>query len=246
MDSSHFLEKELPLNSSTLNTRLATQYIDVPETDDSFQANLTRIIADLVGRCFKPKMMLGILRVLKAITLCFLVLTICASIMYIIFIKILAGEDVRAIAGGTRDTVIRLYGLGLSFIAIGIEIDVTSVVKRFSGLKGFIPRSLLMFLIAMITGTNSMINNDSTGKSQQSYNNANSGYASNDDANNAYANNDDANNAYANNDDAANNNYASGYGNANNYANDDATSIDLSTEYPSSAVNFQMVVSLVL
>lgn len=238
MDSSHFLEKEQPLNSSRLNSRLATEHIDVPEGDDSFHANLTRMIADAVGRFITPKQMLGILRVLKAMTFSFLILTVFADIMYIIFLEILANDDVQAIAGGTRDTIIRLYGLALCFIAIGIEIDYSSVVKRFSGLKGFIPRSLLMFFIAMITSSSPMEDNYSTGQSQQSYNNNN--YSNNDDA--AAANDD----AAAANDDAAaaNGNYASGYG--SNYANDDATDIDWSTQYPSSAVNFQLVVSVVL
>jgi hypothetical protein len=230
MDSSHFLDKEQPLNSSRLNSRLATEHIDVPEGDDSFQANLTRMTADAVGRLISTKQMLGILRVLKAVTFCFLILTVFADIMYIIFLELLANDDVRAITGGTRDTIIRLYGLALCFIAIGIEIDLTSVVTRFSGLRGFIPRSLLMFFIAMITSSHPMEDNYSTGQSQQSYNDDN--YNNN--------NGDDAA--------AANGNYASGYGNANNanYANDDATDIDWSTQYPSSAVNFQMVVSIVL
>jgi hypothetical protein len=232
MDSSHFLGKEQSLNSSRLNSRLATEHIDVPESDDSFQANLTRMIADAVGRFITAKQMLGILRVLKAVTFSFLILTIFADIMYIIFLEILANDAVRAIAGGTRDTIIRLYGLALCFIAIGIEIDYSSVVKRFSGLKGFIPRSLLMFFIAMITSSSPMEDNYSTGQSQQSYNN----------------NDDDAAAAsgYGN---AANGNNANGYnanGYGNSYTNDDATDVDWSTQYPSSAVNFQMVVSVVL
>jgi hypothetical protein len=242
MDSSHFLQKEQPLNSSTLNARLATEHIDVPEGDNSFQANLTRSIADGVGRFITTKQMLGILRVLKAVTFSFLILTVLADTMYIIFLELLANDDVRAISGGTRDTIIRLYGLALSFLAIGIEIDFTIVVKRFSGLKGFIPRSLLMFFIAMITSSHPMVDNYSNGQSQQSYNNDGDDAAANDDAaaaNGIYAS------GYGN---AANGNYASGYGNAANgyYADDDATDIDWSTQYPSSAVNFQMVVSIVL
>jgi hypothetical protein len=230
MDSSHFLGKEQPLNSSRLNSKLATEHIDVPESDDSFQANLTRMIADAVGRFITTKQMLGILRVLKAVTFSFLILTIFADIMYVIFLEILANDDVRVIAGGTRDTIIRLYGLALCFIAIAIEINYSSVVKRFSGLKGFIPRSLLLFLIAMITSSSPMEDNYSTGQSQQSYSNNND-----DDAAAASGYGNDANGYNAN-----------GYGNSNSYANDDATDVDWSTQYPSSAVNFQMVVSFVL
>jgi hypothetical protein len=230
MDSSHFLGKEQPLNSSRLNSKLATEHIDVPESDDSFQANLTRMIADAVGRFITTKQMLGILRVLKAVTFSFLILTIFADIMYVIFLEILANDDVRVIAGGTRDAIIRLYGLALCFIAIAIEINYSSVVKRFSGLKGFIPRSLLLFLIAMITSSSPMEDNYSTGQSQQSYSNNND-----DDAAAASGYGNDANGYNAN-----------GYGNSNSYANDDATDVDWSTQYPSSAVNFQMVVSFVL
>ena len=82
LDSSHFLEKEKPLNAinnSSLNSRLLTEYIDVAEDDDSFQAACIRQTTQLVGRCISPKQMLGILRVLKAITLCFLTLTAVAA-----------------------------------------------------------------------------------------------------------------------------------------------------------------------
>jgi hypothetical protein len=253
MDSSYFLGKEQPLNSSRLNSRLATEHIDVPESDNSFQANLTRIFAYAVGRFITTKQMLSILRVLKAVTFTCLILTLFADIMYIVFLEILANDDVRAIAGGTRDTIIRLYGLALCLIAIGIEIDYSSVVKRFSGLKRFVPRSLLMFFIAIITSSSPMADNYSTGQSQESYNNNNdddddaaaaSGYGNDASGYNASGYNASGYNASGYN---ANGYNANGYGNNyNSYANDDATDVDWSTQYPSSAVNFQMVVSVVL
>jgi hypothetical protein len=220
MDSSHFLDnKEQGLNASRLNDNLVTEFIDVPEDDDSFRANVTRTIADFVGRILQPRQILAILRVLKAVSFCFLIMILFANAMYIIFLQVLATDEVRAVAGGTRDTVIRVYGLAISTLAICIEINIHSVVKRFSGLKGFIPRSFLMLFIAMITSSHPTVENDSSSSSSSSSSNNGYGY------NGGYNNNNDA---YAYN------------------GNDDTTSIDLSTEYPSSAVNFQMVVSLAL
>jgi hypothetical protein len=82
----------------------------------------------------------------------------------------------------------------------------------------------------MITSSSPMEDNYSTGQSQQSYSNNND-----DDAAAASGYGNDANGYNAN-----------GYGNSNSYANGDATDVDWSTQYPSSAVNFQMVVSFVL
>jgi hypothetical protein len=70
----------------------------------------------------------------------------------------------------TRDTIIQLYGLALCFIAIGL-IDYSKVVKRFSGLKGFIPRSFLLFFASHDQNQSPMEGQLlSSGQSQQSYN----------------------------------------------------------------------------
>ena len=44
---------------------------------------------------------------------------------------------------------IRLF---LAVVAICIELDYAAVVKSFYGFKGFIPRSLLLFFVSVITG----------------------------------------------------------------------------------------------
>lgn len=172
-----------------------------------------------VARVLTPRQVLGIIRVLKAITFCFLVLNVLSNTMYIIFVHMASPDSVKVMAGGWRDTVIRLYGLGLCMLALAVEIDVSRLVKKFSGLKGFIARALFMFLIAAITSSHPIYDKTLYEK-QSKYNNGN------DDANGDDGNGDDANG-----DDAYN-----GYVQVS----------DPSSEIPKSAVNFQMVTAFVL
>ena len=173
-----------------------------------------------------PRQVLGIIRVLKAITFCFLILNLLSNTMYIIFVHMASPDSVKTMAGGWRDTVIRIYGLGLCLLALAVEIDVSRLVKKFSGLKGFIARALFMFLIAAITSSHP-IDDKTLYEKQANY------YGNDDGANGDDANGDDAAKADdANGDDG----YSSGY----------VAVADPSSEIPSSAVNFQMVTAFVL
>lgn len=134
-----------------LNEHLDTSYIDVPPEDTSIVATITRGVTNAVGKCCKPRQMLVVLRLLKAITFCFLVLSVAADTMYIIFVEFVAGDAIGDALGGFRDTTIRIYGLGLAIMAILIELDISAAIRHFSGLKAFLPRSLLLFFIATIT-----------------------------------------------------------------------------------------------
>lgn len=138
-------------NAASLNDRLNTTYIDLAPDDSSVCASLTRFVVDAVGTLVTPRQMLGVLRVLKAITLSFLILTVAADLMYICLLEIFSNETVRKQVGGSRDTIIRAYGLLLSFLAIGVEFDIGKISKNFLGLKGFIPRGMLLFFIATLT-----------------------------------------------------------------------------------------------
>jgi hypothetical protein len=137
--------------TTSLNDRLNTNYVDIGSDDSSFLAYITRFITGVVGNFVTPRRLLVVLRVLKAITFCFLFLNVAATLMYIAFLEVLTTKEVRNLVGGKRDTIIRMYGLVLAVIAILIELDVSVVVKAFAGLRGFIPRALLLFLISAIT-----------------------------------------------------------------------------------------------
>lgn len=176
---------------STLNDRLLTQYIDVAEDDFSCQANTTRNIAKFVGRVFTPKQVLRILRVLKAATLGFIVLTIVADILYMACVEIFTPQDVQRAVGGHRDTIIRIYGLILLFVSLAIEMDYSKVVKRYSGLQAFIPRALLYFFIAVVTFPHLSIPKN-LGASQEQYVANDDGGNGDDNANNDDGNNNDA------------------------------------------------------
>jgi hypothetical protein len=157
--SSYFLDersKAVHPKNAGLNQSLQTQYIDLDEHDDSLFANFTRAVSSCVGLCCTPKQVLGLLRVLKAITLSFLVLIMLANLMYILFVEIVSSDVVKAAAGGSRDVVLRLYGLGFSLLGIAIELDYTKVVKKFTGLKGFLPRAVLYFFISQIMASRHM------------------------------------------------------------------------------------------
>jgi len=228
-NASYFLEdRSQPLvnqNPASLNDRLATKYVDVPVDDQSCQAQMTRRVANFVGSILTPKQVLAILRVLKAVTLCFIVLTIIANILYLFTVKLFASKEVQAAAGGNRDTLIRLYGLVLSFIALAIEIDYVKVVRRYSGLKAFIPRGLLYLFIAIITASrphrSEPVNNNYNQYQYQQQN-------------------DDAAGDDAAGDDAAQDDQY--------YYQQAAASqpVDVTDEIPSSAVAFQMVAAYVL
>lgn len=159
--SSYFLEdRSKPLNPATntsLNDALQTEHLDVPEEDDSLLAQLTRSISKIVGALLSPRQVLSMLRVLKAVTLSFLVLTILSDLMYIIFVEVMSAPEVRLMAGGNRDVIIRIYGLGLACIGLAIELDYSKIVKKFTGLKGFIPRSMLYFFVMQITGSHPIL-----------------------------------------------------------------------------------------
>lgn len=220
--SSHLLDgKSEQMGGPTttaLNDKLLSQYTDVPDDDESCGANLVRTICHIVGVILTPRQVLAIIRVLKAITFCFLVLNILSNGMYIIFVHAMASKSVRMMAGGPRDTVIRCYGLLLCLLALAVEVDVSKIVKKFSGLKGFIPRALFMFLIAAITSSHPIYD-------KSAYSSSSSYAAGDDDA----AAGDDGNNNYNN------------YGGYSSNVGADPTS-----EIPRSAVNFQLVTSFVL
>lgn len=138
--------------TTSLNDRLDTSYVDVGPNEDSVKASVTKTITGFVGNFVSPRRLLVYLRILKAITFCFLVLTLAANLMYIAFLEVFASKEVRDVVGGRRDMVIRIYGLFLTGMAIIIELDITPYIKQFYGFKGFIPRALLLFFIAAITG----------------------------------------------------------------------------------------------
>lgn len=141
--------------TTSLNERLDTNYIDLGGAEEnSYEAQYTKTVAGFVGEFVTPRQLLVLIRLLKAVTFVFLILTLAANMMYIVFLEVLATREVRNIVGGRRDMIIRVYGLFLSAAAVAVEIDVAWVVKSFYGFKGFLARSFLLFFISAITGAN--------------------------------------------------------------------------------------------
>jgi hypothetical protein len=116
--------------TTSLNDRLDTNYVDLGGSDEeSYGAQYTKAVTGFVGEFVTPRQLLVVLRVLRALTFVFLIFTLVADLMYIIFLEILATSEVRDIVGGRRDMIIRVYGLFLAAVAIAIEIDVAWIVK---------------------------------------------------------------------------------------------------------------------
>lgn len=224
--------------TTSLNERLNTDYVDFGAADEgTLGGKITRAITGFVGDFVTPRQLLIVLRILKAVTFCFLILTLAADMMYVIFLEVLATGEVRDIVGGRRDMIIRVYGLFLAGVAIAIEIDVAWAVKSFYGFKGFIARAFLLFFVAAITGAHPLhedqLYKDRSG-AQNNYSNNNNA-AAYDDANAAAAG-DDANAAY---DDAA------GAVVYDDFYYDVFEKSTL-TEIPDSVIVFQMVTSFIL
>mmetsp|Transcript_48937 Transcript_48937/g.59017 ORF Transcript_48937/g.59017 Transcript_48937/m.59017 type:complete len:256 (-) Transcript_48937:823-1590(-) len=130
-----------------VNERLNTEHLNLDPNDNSHLASLTRFVAGIVGRCCTPYQIIVVMRVLKAVTFCVLMLNIAADIMYIVFVDIIYAKY----GNGWQIFVLRCYGAALSTMAVTLELDLAGFVKNFPGLKRFIPRSLFLFFIATIT-----------------------------------------------------------------------------------------------
>lgn len=138
------------INISGLNRRLRTEFIDVDPADERFSASLIRGIVGLVGSCFSPRQILVALRLLKAITVAFIVLTAAANMVYISCVEFVADSNPNPYFGHRRDTLLRLYGLAFAVLALLIELD-KFVMKNFKVLKGFLARFGLLFFVSSVT-----------------------------------------------------------------------------------------------
>ena len=141
------------VTSPGLNEKIDTNHTDVSPDDTSMFAKITRLVISCTSRLFTPRQVLVSIRVLQTLTFAVLAFTIIADLMYIFFVSV-ASDEVNTKVGGTRDAIIRLYGLTMTIMALLIEFDVSSCLKYFSGLRGYVPRSLFLFFIATITSPN--------------------------------------------------------------------------------------------
>jgi len=145
-------------NSNTAyKEKLDIDHVDVPANDESVMGQLVRGVTGLVGGLFSPKRLIVVFRLLKALTFCCLCLTIAAEMIYLFFVELQVSSDVLKKLGGTRDEVLRVYGIGLALLAIFIELDMTVVDTHYPFMKGFLARSLLLMFVTTISGTTPII-----------------------------------------------------------------------------------------
>mmetsp|Transcript_17573 Transcript_17573/g.33327 ORF Transcript_17573/g.33327 Transcript_17573/m.33327 type:complete len:304 (-) Transcript_17573:189-1100(-) len=141
----------------SFNKRLDPTKLDIPEHDTSFGAGVIRKMTFFVSHILRPRQVIVLLRLLKALTFCTLCLTIISDLMFIFYVEISLSRDVGIKLGGLRDRVIRLYGTVLAFIAVLVELDMKVASTNFSGLKPFIIKSFMLFFVATISGASPMI-----------------------------------------------------------------------------------------
>ena len=116
--------------TTSFNEKLDTNYVDLGGAEkDSYGARYTKAVTGFVGDYVTPRQLMSGIRILKAVTFVFLVLTLVANIMYTTFLEVLASKDVRNIVGGRRDMIIRVYGLFISIVTVAIEADYAVVVN---------------------------------------------------------------------------------------------------------------------
>lgn len=137
---------------ATYHKKLNTQHVDLPGNEESVPSELIMICTSKIGRFISPRVLILIFRLLKNVTFCCLLLTIISELMYIL-IMILVDGDLLKVIGGTRDAMLRGYGILLCIFAIFIERDMELVDIHYPGMKKFIPRSCLLSFISFLTCT---------------------------------------------------------------------------------------------
>ena len=161
MDSS-VDERSQPILSASsfhgnFNRELDPSHIDVDEHDDSCCATVTRGVTNFVSKIFRPRQIIVVLRLLKAMTFCFLCLTIAADLLFVFFVEFTVSDEVSMRLGGWRDRVIRLYGVALSIVAVLVELDMKVISRSVPGLKGFLARSMLLLFVAALSAVSPMV-----------------------------------------------------------------------------------------
>lgn len=141
----------------SFNKRLDPSQLDIDDDDTSCCAEVTRTITQFVSRIFKPRQVIVLLRLLKALTFCTLLLTIIADLMFCFYVEFHVSRDVSIKLGGHRETLNRLYGVALAVLAVFVELDMHIVSKHFVGLKPFIARSILYLFVASLSSVSPMI-----------------------------------------------------------------------------------------
>lgn len=142
------------------NRRIDPRHLDFAEDDTSCFAGMIRRMAHFVSSIFRPRQVIVLLRLLKAFTFCTLGMGVIADLVFIFLVQINVSDEVNIKLGGIRDIVCRLYGVAIAILVITIELNMDVSNSNFAVLKPFIPRSLLLLLVAALSATSPMINHD--------------------------------------------------------------------------------------
>ena len=156
----HDLISAPSLAHGVFNRRINSQHLNLDKDDTSRFAWTIRKMAEIVSSIVRPRQMVVLLRILKAFTFCTLSIGILADLIFIFLVQTHVSHDVNTKLGGIRDVVSRLYGVLLAMLVIMMELNMEFSNIHFAGLKPFLPRGLVLFLIANVSATSPMIHND--------------------------------------------------------------------------------------
>lgn len=153
----------------SFNKKLDPSQLDIPDEDHSFTAKAIRTITSLVSGLLRPRQVIVLLRLLKALTFCTLCLTVISDLMFVFYVEISISDDVNIKLGGFRDRLIRIYGVGLAIFAVLVELD-NVISDHFAGLKPFLVRSIMLLFVATVSGVSPMIGYERKQAKQQNNN----------------------------------------------------------------------------
>lgn len=140
------------------NKKLDLKYINIPEDDTSFRAQLVRTMVTGVSYCVTPKQLISFIFILAAYTIVFLFTAIaadCTFIYYEYFYEL--SDEVIMKLGNAHDAKIRIFASVFGLLGIMVELDTAFIAKNVAILRSFIPRSLLLFFVATLSDSNPMV-----------------------------------------------------------------------------------------
>ena len=176
------LDSVSSFTGNVFNKRLDASQLDLRDEDRSCCAMVTRTITSIVSRILRPRQVIVLLRVLKALTFCTLCLTIISELMFVFYVGISLSRDVNIKLGGIRDRIVRVYGIGIAVLAVLVELDMKMIKNHFAGLKPFLVRSCMLLFIAAVSDNSPMIGYERR-QARKNYN----AYNDDDDANDKYS-----------------------------------------------------------
>lgn len=142
-------------SSRKFSKRLDSDRLYVKSNDRSVRANYIRVMAEFASSCIRPRILILVLFIVAVYTTLCLALNLFSNIFFIYCFKDLSVEN-NINLGDIHDVKIRLFGVFFALFAMMIEVDWKVVEKSFQFFKSYIPRSILLLLVATLSEPNAI------------------------------------------------------------------------------------------